>query len=480
MKPKSGLSAWELTFIALGTVIGGSFFLGSAIPIRVAGPASLISFVLGGAIVYIILSALSEMTVADPAPGSFRTHSQRMLGPYAGFVVGWVYWSGLTLAMSSEAVAVAIFLRGWAPGLSVPITAVVVVVSVTLLNLLGAKRLAALESGLAAFKLLSIVGFILLALILVAGLLPGKPAVGLGVLPQEPLLPGGIGGIAGSMLIVMFAYAGFEVIGLASSEARDPHRTIPRAIAQTTIGLVLLYTLAVAFLLPLVRTRTLSEEVSPFVQALQMGGLSWASGVMSFVLVTAILSTMLAAMFGLGRMLRSLAKEGQAPVWLRESQEVPKRGILFTGLAMLVGVSLAFVLPKQVYVFLVSSGGFTLLFSYIVILLAHHRFRKQYGCPPSGRCRLIGFPYSSIGGIVALVAIIASMPLVPGQGAGLVAGLGLVGLYSALYWTARKGPVPLDTRVLWNSAMPHTGMEVAEEHEDPGDKPRPGDDRPST
>lgn len=478
MKPKSGLSAWELTFIALGTVIGGSFFLGSAIPIRVAGPASLLSFVLGGVMVYIILSALSEMTVADPAPGSFRTHAQRMLGPFAAFVVGWVYWSGLTLAMSSEAVAVAIFLRNWASGLSVPITAAIVVVTVTLLNLLGAKRLATLESGLAAFKLLAIAGFVLLAFILVAGLLPGKPAVGFGALRREPLLPGGVGGIAGSMLIVMFAYAGFEVIGLASSEARDPHRTIPRAIAQTTIGLVLLYTLAVAFLLPLVRTRTLSEQISPFVQALQTGGVSWASGAMSFVLVTAILSTMLAAMFGLGRMLRSLAEEGQAPAWLREEQEVPRRGILLTGLAMLVGTSLAFILPKRVYVFLVSSGGFTLLFSYIVILLAHNRFRRQYGCPPNGRCRLVGFPYTSVGGLVALVAIIASMPLVPGQGAGLLAGLGLVGLYSVTYLGARKKPARLDTRVLLNSAVPQASMEIAREHGDSRDRKRLDEKRP--
>jgi AAT family amino acid transporter len=66
----SGLSALQLTMMALGTVIGGSFFLGSAVGIRSAGPAILLAYVLGGALVYVILFALSELTVADPSPDS--------------------------------------------------------------------------------------------------------------------------------------------------------------------------------------------------------------------------------------------------------------------------------------------------------------------------------------------------------------------------------------------------------------------------
>lgn len=47
MKQNDGLSAWQLAMLALGTVVGGSFFLGSSIAIRAAGPASLLSFILG-------------------------------------------------------------------------------------------------------------------------------------------------------------------------------------------------------------------------------------------------------------------------------------------------------------------------------------------------------------------------------------------------------------------------------------------------
>lgn len=54
-----------------GSIIGGSFFLGSAVAINAAGPSVLISYILGGILVYFILYALSEMTVANPHSGSF-------------------------------------------------------------------------------------------------------------------------------------------------------------------------------------------------------------------------------------------------------------------------------------------------------------------------------------------------------------------------------------------------------------------------
>lgn len=428
-----GLSAWQLTMMALGTVVGGSFFLGSAIAINTAGPAVLIAYILGGILVYFILFALSEMTVADPTPGSFRTFSERAFGPGVGFVVGWVYWTGLILAMSSEATAVSLFFRVWFPQISLPLLGSIVIIGVTLFNLLGSDRLSKLESGLAAIKLLAIIGFIILAVFLVSGLMPNKPTVGIGSLVNEPLFPAGISGIAGSMLIVMFTYAGFEIIGLAASETKNPHRTVPKAINYTVIGLVGLYTLAITLLLPLIPTAAVTEEVSPFVSALKLYGVDWAASTINIVLVTAILSTMLAATFGLGRMIRSLAEEGYAPSWLRDKGDIPYRGIIFSGVSMLLALGLGFLLPRKIYIFLVSSGGFALLFTYLIIMATHYKFRKKHGCPPQGNCQFPGYPYTSWLIIAALIITIITMPLIPGQGSGLVAGIVLLIFYSACY-----------------------------------------------
>ncbi|MFW2487397.1 amino acid permease [Clostridium chromiireducens] len=431
-KEHKGLSAWQLTMMALGTVIGGSFFLGAAVAIHAAGPSILISYILGGVLVYFILYALSEMTVANPDSGSFRTFAAQSFGPGAGFVVGWVYWTGMVLAMSSEATAVSILVREFVPNVSISLLGGGVIIGVTLLNLLGADKLSKLESGLAAVKLLAIISFMIIAICLIVGLIPGTSAIGVGELSREPFIPGGIRSIAGSMLIVIFSYAGFEIIGLAASEAKNPKETIPKAINYTVVCLVGFYILSVFLLLPLIPTAMLSEEVSPMVAALNRWGMGWASTAINLVLITAILSTMLAAMFGLGRMIRSLTDEGHAPKWLKDTSDVPYKGILFSGFCMLVGLGTGLLFPR-IYLFLLSSGGFALLFTYAAIMATHIRFRKRNGCPPEGKCQMPGYPYTSWIGLISMIVVIFSMPFISGQSSGLIAGLIMVAVYSLIY-----------------------------------------------
>jgi L-asparagine transporter-like permease len=223
------------------------------------------------------------------------------------------------------------------------------------------------------------------------------------------------------------------------------------------------YLVSVALLLPLIPTADLSENVSPIVAALHLRGIGWAGTAINVVLITAILSTMMAAMFGLGRMMRSLADEGLAPFWLKDKKDVPYRGILASGAAMLLALGLGLLLPR-VYLFLISSGGFALLFTYVVIMATHIRFRKKNGCPPDGKCQMWGFPYTSLFVLLALIGAIASMPFVPGQASGLIAGGIIVALFSAGYWlmkvlsgrkhTGRRG---------WHEAKPGFSVEIAKE-----------------
>lgn len=441
-KHEKGLSAWQLTMMAIGCVIGGSFFLGSAVAIQAAGPAILISFILGGILIYFILYALSEMTVANPDSGSFYTFTAKVFGPGAGFVVGWVYWTGMVLAMSSEATAVSILVREWIPNISISILGSAIIIAVTLVNLLGADKLSKLESSLAIVKVFAVIAFIVIAVMLIVGLIGGIGAIGLGEVAREPFLPGGLRSIPGSMLIVIFSYAGFEIIGLAASEAENPNKTIPKAITYTVVGLVGLYILSTLVLLPLIPTAELSEEVSPMVAALSRWGMGWVSMVINFILVTAILSTMMASMFGLGRMMRSVADEGHAPRWLKDKRDVPYRGIIFSGIAMLVGLGAGLLFPR-VYLFLISSGGFATMLTYAAILATHIRFRKCNGCPPEGKCQMPGFPYTSWIALIGTIVVIISMPFIPGQGSGLLAGIIMTILYALIYlimwFTGREG-----------------------------------------
>lgn len=436
------LSVPQLLMLALGSAVGGSFFLSTAVSLRTAGPGVLLAFGLGGLLVYIILMALSEMTTAHPVHGSFREYAEMAFGPMASFVVGWLYWAGLVLALSSEAVAVGLFARLWLPGMPVWVLSLVVLLAVTLVNLMDVTLFSLVESVMAGAKLLAIVGFILLMAAFIFGLLPGRAPTGAGVLRGQPFLPTGFSGLAGSMLTVLFAYAGFEVLGLAAPDAKDPKRTVRRAILLTVISLIVLYVGAVAVILPVLPVRTLTPEVSPMVSALIAGGFPGLASGLNVIIMSASISTLLAAMYALSRMLYSLAEEGQAPAFLKALTPVgaPRRALLVSSGAMLVGVILSYLLPKQVYLFLVSSGGFSLLFAYLVILASHLVIRRREGCRAAA-CQLPAFPLSTWLGIILLGAAIVAMPLVPGQGAGLAAGLILLALLAVAYWVRARRPV---------------------------------------
>ena len=431
-----GLGAWQLTMMALGSVIGGSFFLGSAVAIHATGPSVILAFALGGVLVYFILHALSEMTVENTHAGSFRTFAAQAFGDGVGFVVGWVYWTGMILAMSSEATAVSILIQNWIPNLSVWLMGSFVILCVTLINLLGARQLSKLESSLAFVKVFAIIFFIFLALSLITGLFTNVPAIGLGALTKEPLFTGGWKSFLGSMLVVMFTYAGFEIIGLASSEVRAPKENIPKAIRRTVISLVSLFILSNAILLPLIPTAELRADLSPLVAALNRHGITWAGTAINIVLITAILSTMLAAMFGVGRIMRSLAKDKLAPGWLNDKQSVPYRGILFSGLSMLVALWVGMLFPS-VYLFLVSAGGFSILFAYAMIMATHIRFRRKKLLPADGSSQKRLFPYASLVTLLALLAVMIGMPFVKGQGTGMLAGGMILLLYSVTFLVVR-------------------------------------------
>ncbi|WP_144549710.1 amino acid permease [Bacillus sp. X1(2014)] len=435
-KKRRGLSAWQLTMMALGSVIGGSFFLGSSVAIHAAGPSILLSYILAGVLVYLILYALSEMTVANPTEGSFSTFATRELGEWTGFVVGWLYWTGTVLSMSSEATAISILIREWVPNVSIGLLGSSIIIGVTLLNLLGADKIGKLASGLSGIKIFAIIFFIITAIVLILGLLPGTPAIGVGELRSEPIMPGGLKGIAGSMLLVIFAYAGFEIIGLAATEAENPRDTIPKAIRYTVFSLVGLYILYAAVLLPLIPTATLNENISPMVASLERWGINWAGRAINIVLISAILSAMLACIFGLGRMIRSLGDEGHAPNILKDKSDVPYRGILFSGFAMLVGLGFGLLFPR-VYLVLITTGGFALIFTYAVIMASHIRFRKRNGCPPEGICQMRGYPYTSWVALISMIIVLACMPFIPGQGVGLVAGIVMVVVYALIYYLMR-------------------------------------------
>src|SRR5215469_15896008 len=109
------LSPGQVAMIGLGCTIGTGLFLGSAISVKLAGPAVILSFAAGAVIALTVMWALAEMAVEHPAAGSFGLYAEMYLHPWAGFAVRYTYWLCLVMIVGSEVVAAAIYCEFWFP-----------------------------------------------------------------------------------------------------------------------------------------------------------------------------------------------------------------------------------------------------------------------------------------------------------------------------------------------------------------------------
>src|ERR1700739_3557883 len=109
------LSSRQVAMIGLGCTIGTGLFLGSAISVKLAGPAVILSFAAGAVVALTVMWALAEMAVEHPAAGSFGLYAEMYLHPWAGFAVRCTYWLCLVMIIGSEVVAAAIYCDFWSP-----------------------------------------------------------------------------------------------------------------------------------------------------------------------------------------------------------------------------------------------------------------------------------------------------------------------------------------------------------------------------
>jgi AAT family amino acid transporter len=109
------LTARQLSMIAIGGAIGTGLFLGSGFAISLAGPGVLVSYLIGAVAALLLMGCLAEMTVTHPLTGSFGAYAEHYVGPLAGFLVRWCYWTGNVLAVGAEVTAVAVYMKYWFP-----------------------------------------------------------------------------------------------------------------------------------------------------------------------------------------------------------------------------------------------------------------------------------------------------------------------------------------------------------------------------
>ncbi|TWH45113.1 amino acid permease [Sporomusa sp. KB1] len=419
-----GFNQSQFIIMALGNIIGSGIFLASSTVIDIAGVFAPIAYFLGGIIMICEVSFITEMTIANPAPGSFKVHAQQIFGRWWGYIIGWMFWTSGVLGMASEVTACALFTRIWFPSIPLWILSLIFAVLVITINLFDAKGLSRVEFGLASIKIITLVLFIVVGIMMAFGLSIGSASENFSqfaIVLTEPL--SGISGIFSSMIVVLFAYTGTGIIGLAITETENPERTVPRAATIVSCTVVGLYTISTVLLLALLPGQILNNNVSPFVSVFSMLDIPFAIDLLNFILLTAALSSLNAQIYSSSRMLLSLAKHNEAPkqIAYQNSKGVPSNAVLLSGFTLLVTVFVSYVLPEKVFIYTVSASGVLALINWMSVSATYYFYRSELlkNCPEKLKYKAPGYPYLSWIVFSLILLILASAPLYPDQIPGL-------------------------------------------------------------
>lgn len=436
---RRGLKARHLTMISIGGVIGVGMFLGSGATVRLGGPGVVLSYLLGGVIMMLVMIALGEMSVAYPVAGSFRTYASEFLHPYFGFTVGWIYWLSWLVVMSAEMVAATTYMSFWFPRSVTWIFGLLFALAMTVVNVRAVESFGEFEFWFSLIKVAAILAFIAIGAMAILGI-GIRPALGLSnYTGYGGFFPHGLTGIFLAMVMVMVAYGGTEVIGVAAAETRDPERNVPRAINGIVARTLILYVGSVGILVGTIPWMRVGLTGSPFVKVFTLLGIPAAPHIMNLVVISAALSSMNSGLYTSSRMLYSLAEAGFAPRSLAVTDpksKVPARAVLASTVSLYLGVLAYHLSPAGAFLYITGIAAFGFLFSWLVISLSHINFRrvfvKAHGAGAL-KYKMPGYPYTSWFAVGTMVVIITTLWFIPQQRAGLVSGLILLTGVSA-YW----------------------------------------------
>ncbi|MDY4334234.1 proline-specific permease ProY [Pectobacterium brasiliense] len=443
-KLKRGLSTRHIRFIALGSAIGTGLFYGSASAIQMAGPSVLLAYLIGGVVAYIIMRALGEMSVHNPQSSSFSRYAQDYLGPLAGYITGWTYCFEMLIVAIADVTAFGIYMGVWFPAVPHWVWVLSVVLIIGAINLMNVKAFGELEFWLSFFKVATIIIMIAAGIgIIIWGIGNGGEPTGIHNLwSNGGFFSNGVMGMILSLQLVMFAYGGVEIIGITAGEAKDPQKSIPRAINSVPWRILVFYVGTLFVIMSIYPWNQVGTNGSPFVLTFQHMGITAAAGILNFVVITASLSAINSDVFGVGRMLHGMAEQGHAPkVFSRISKRgIPWVTVVVMMMALLVAVYLNYIMPGKVFLVIASLATFATVWVWIMILFSQIAFRRRLS---KDEVKALAFPLrggiaTSVFGIIFLFFIIGLIGYFPDTRVSLYVGIIWIALLLVGYVWKKK------------------------------------------
>ncbi|MDC7714895.1 amino acid permease [Vogesella sp. LYT5W] len=387
------LSAFDLTMLGIGAIIGTGIFVLTGTGATVAGPGLVLSFVIGALACGFAALCYAEFAAMLPISGSTYTYAYATLGELVAWIIGWDLMLEYLLASSAVSVGWSGYFQSLLAGFGITLPQALTAAAGavpgkdTLFNL-PAFCIAMIITGLLAFgikeskrvnNIVVLIKVAVVVLFIAIGVWHVKPV------NWSPALPYGFDGVFHGAAIVFFSFLGFDAVTCAAEEVKDPARDIPRGVIWSLAICSLLYVIVSAIMTGIVPYAQFAGIDHPVSLALQVAKLDWFAGFVDLGAILGMMTVILVMTYGQTRILLAMSRDGLLPKVFSDIN--PKYGTPYKATWM-VGTVIALIagfVPLHTLAELVNIGtlaAFSLIALAVIVLRKREPdLPRKFYCP---------------------------------------------------------------------------------------------------
>jgi len=417
------LNTFDVTSLVVGSIIGADIYVAAAIGAKLVGPASLVVWLVAGIIAIVIALSFAYCATVQPRVGGPYAYTREVGSPLIGFTVGWSLLLAEWFSLAVFPVAFAQYassLFALSGQLEETVLKAVFVLLVLITNVVGIKAAGRFNDVLTIIKLLPLLMLIIAGFVFMAfstGVVSGN---------LHPFSTGTIGGFGQALVLIFWAYAGFELSTLPADEIEAPRRTIPKAIVSGMAIVAAFYLLTNFVIIGTVDESTLATSSSPLMDSASeiFSSSDVLSGIAPIIIGVGALISILGAdesgTIGTSRLAYALSVDGLLPSSLSKTRS--RRGVPYVAVIALCATAfVASILGSLVQ--LINASVFLLAFVYLATCASAIQFRRRE--PRGGRLGLVIPVFGLLFSFILMALVDLNQILIS-------LGLMLVGL--PIYW----------------------------------------------
>jgi len=414
MTLKKDLSFFDLISIIVGAIVGADIYIASAITAGLVGPIAIFVWIVAGIFALVLALIFAYSSYYVPKVGGPFAFVSKAFDNFYGFLTGWSMWIAEMMALPVFAIAFTQYLHSF---IDLTFWQEVLVKGVflfglTTINIFSVKTAGRLNDVLTVVKLAPLVILIISGIVFFI------------VHPETiqknytPMMPLGLDNFGTALVLIFWAYVGFELGTLPASEVKNPKKTIPKAIITGIVIVVSFYLITNFVLFGVTSWEDLAKTQTPLVLASTITLGSAGAIIIGIGALLSVSGSDESGTLSIARLSYAMSIKGLFPKIFSKTHRKYKTPYM----ALIIQGVIAFILSIYGGIAnLISFSVFNLSFSFLLVCFAliilkkegEHKLHGQRVLPwiGIGICLYLLYSTSNLDKIVGSIIILCGIPL---------------------------------------------------------------------